>query len=97
MQYHYVYMMASTRNGTLYTGKTNDLIGRINQHKTKSDPACFTAQYNVINLVYFEQCEDHWTAAAYEKKLKKWRRDWKIALIEKDNPQWQDLYDDICK
>jgi putative endonuclease len=94
---HYVYMMASQRNGTIYTGKTNDLIKRVSQHKAKFFPECFTARYNVLMLVYYEHYPDHWSAAAREKKLKKWQRAWKIALIEEQNPQWRDLYSDICQ
>ena len=91
----YVYCMASRRNGTLYLGVTNDLARRVCQHKTKALPG-FTAQYDVSQLVWYECYDDPVNAIAREKELKKWRRAWKLELIEKMNPQWIDLYDGIC-
>jgi putative endonuclease len=90
----YVYLMASRRNGTLYLGVTNDLVRRVYQHKTKAIPG-FTSRYGVDRLVWFESYDDPTTAITREKELKKWRRAWKIRLIEESNPNWRDLYDDI--
>ena len=95
MKRPYVYIMASRRNGTLYLGVTNDLARRVCQHKTKALPG-FTAQYDVSQLVWYECYDDPVNAIAREKELKKWRRAWKLELIEKMNPQWIDLYDGIC-
>jgi putative endonuclease len=91
----YVYCMASSRNGTLYLGVTNDLVRRVYQHKTKALPG-FTSQYGVNQLVWYECYDDPVNAIAREKELKKWRRAWKLELVEKMNPQWIDLYDGIC-
>ena len=81
----YVYLLASRRNGTLYLGVTNDLIRRVYQHKTKATPG-FTSRYGVDQLVWFEVYDDATTAITREKEIKKWRRAWKIQLIEKANP-----------
>ena len=86
-----VYMLASGRHGTLYVGVTNDLARRIHEHKTKVIKG-FTAQYDVTRLVWYETYEQITEAIAREKELKKWRRDWKIRLIEKMNPEREDLY-----
>ena len=91
---YYVYMMASRKNGTLYIGVTNDLIRRVYEHK-QNVIAGFTQKYHVKRLVYFEETDDVSSAIQREKNLKHWPRAWKIALIEKDNPQWNDLYDVI--
>jgi putative endonuclease len=91
MDTYYVYILANKRYGTLYVGFTNDLIGRTYQHREGLVEG-FTKIYGVKLLVYFETYSDPLTAIAREKKLKRWRRDWKIALIERDNPYWQDLY-----
>jgi putative endonuclease len=88
---YYVYLLASDRNGTLYLGVTNDIIRRVYEHKSKV-VAGFTKRYAVDRLVWFEIYEDPSTAIAREKELKKWRRTWKIRLIEEQNPQWFDLY-----
>ena len=90
-RYYYVYILASKRKGTLYIGVTNDLIRRIHQHKNNL-VAGFTSKYHVHQLVYFEQTADIHSAIAREKQLKKWNRSWKLTLIEKQNPDWQDLY-----
>jgi putative endonuclease len=89
-----IYILASKRNGTLYIGVTSDLIKRIYQHQN-SEIDGFTKKYNVKTLVYFEQSEDMITAIAREKQLKKWNRSWKINLIEKSNPNWRDLYNEL--
>lgn len=96
MKNYYVYILASKRNGTLYIGVTSDLIRRIQQHKTKIIKG-FTAKYEIGRLVYYEQTEDVYGAIAREKQLKKWRRQWKINLIEKNNPNWKDLYFEIIQ
>ena len=90
-----VYILASRQNGTLYIGSTNDLVRRIYEHRMGSVPG-FTRTYAVKHLVYFEFFD--WLAAAIqrEKRLKKWKRLWKIGLIEKDNPSWNALYEGIA-
>ena len=86
----YVYILASRRNGTLYVGVTNDLARRIGEHKAKLVPG-FTRQYDVHLLVYFEAYDSILQARAREHAMKRWRRAWKIKLIEDLNPDWQDL------
>jgi len=90
---YYVYILASKRNGTLYTGITSNLIRRVWEHKEKIIEG-FTKKYSVENLVYFEQYQDHENAIKREKRLKKYPRKWKLNLIEKANPQWKDLYEE---
>jgi len=85
-------MLASKKNGTLYIGVTSDLMKRVWEHKNDLVEG-FTKEYGVHRLVYFEMLEDMESAIQREKQLKKWNRDWKIELIEKDNPEWTDLYD----
>jgi putative endonuclease len=92
---YYVYLLASQRNGTLYVGVTRDLVRRVYQHKTKSTPG-FTSRYVVQRLVWFETYDDPANAIAREKEIKKWRRAWKMRLIEETNPMWRDLYDEIA-
>ncbi len=94
MRNYYVYILASQRNGTLYIGVTNDLIKRVWQHKNKVADG-FTKKYGVDKLVYFETTESIESAITREKQLKKWNRSWKLQLIEKDNPDWNDLYDNL--
>ncbi len=91
---YFVYMLASKRNGTLYTGVTSDLANRTWQHKSDSI-AGFTKRYGVHRLVWFEEYADIYEAIAREKQLKGWNRAWKIRLLEKQNPEWRDLYGDI--
>jgi putative endonuclease len=86
----FVYILASKRNGTLYVGVTNDLARRISEHKAKLVPG-FTRKYDVNRLVYFEAFDSVLQARAREHVLKRWRRAWKIALIEKLNVDWRDL------
>ena len=93
---YYVYLLASRKHGTLYLGVTNDLVRRVHEHREKLLPG-FTARYAVSRLVWFETYDDPATAIAREKEIKKWRRDWKIVLIERDNPDWLDLYDVIIR
>ncbi len=90
----YVYILSSKRNGTLYAGVTSSLAQRVWQHKTNA-VAGFTARYSVHRLVYFEEHADADSAIQREKQIKKWRRAWKINLIEERNPTWRDLYDEI--
>ncbi|MBR1206280.1 MULTISPECIES: GIY-YIG nuclease family protein [unclassified Bradyrhizobium] len=92
---YYVYILASRIGGTLYIGVTNDLIRRVGEHKLKLVQS-FTEKYDVVKLVYFEQFDDPENAIKREKRLKKWPRAWKISLIEKDNPDWIDLYAEIA-
>ena len=94
MRQYYVYILASRRNGTLYIGVTNDLVRRWREHKEEIVNG-FTKKYNVKILVYFEDTDDVGVAIQREKNLKKWKRSWKLKLIEDVNPQWRDLYDDI--
>ena len=89
----FVYMLASTRNGTLYIGLTNDLVRRVYEHKNKVHQG-FTKRYNVQMLIYNEVFEDIEAAIAREKQLKKWNRQWKLRLIEEYNPKWKDLYNE---
>ena len=91
---YYVYMLAAKKNGTLYVGVTNDLVRRVWEHRNDAAEG-FTRRYIVKTLVYFETFEGPEAAITREKKLKRWRRDWKVALIERDNPHWRDLYEDI--
>ena len=90
---YFVYILASKKNGTLYIGLTNNLETRIKQHKSKLIDG-FTKKYNVTNLVYFEIFKDINEAIKREKQLKKWKREWKIKLIEEKNINWSDLSKD---
>lgn len=89
---YYVYILASRRNGTLYVGVTNNLAKRVWQHR-EGAAASFTKRYGVTLLVYFERYEQVIDAISREKKLKRWRRAWKLALIEQMNPTWRDFYE----
>ena len=91
---YYVYLLASKKHGTLYLGVTNDIGRRVYEHREKMIKG-FTSRYGVDKLVWFEIYDDVITAIAREKELKKWRRDWKIRLIEEKNPEWVDLYPGI--
>jgi putative endonuclease len=93
---YYVYILASRRDGATYVGMTNDLVRRVFEHRQKAVPG-FTSKYNIARLVWFEIYEDPVSAISREKELKKWKRAWKIQLIEAENPQWLDLYESICK
>ena len=94
MKSYFVYILASQRNGTLYIGVTNDLVKRVYQHKNDLANG-FTKKYNIHSLVYFKQYNDIESAIIREKQLKKWNRRWKLELIERENPQWKDLYKSI--
>jgi putative endonuclease len=91
----YVYILTNKRNGTLYVGVTNSLLRRTFQHKTKQDKDGFTAKYSISRLIYFENYQYINDAIEREKELKKWERQWKIELIEKENPTWRDLFPDM--
>ena len=91
---YYVYIMASKRNGTLYIGVTNDLIRRVYEHKNNLVEG-FTNKFRVHKFVYWEQSENVDSALQREKPLKKWNRQWKLALIEEHNANWQDLYEQL--
>lgn len=92
--YSYVYILASGKNGTLYIGVTEDLKKRVWEHKHDLAKG-FTEKYGVYMLVYYEQFEDIKQAILREKQMKKWKRYWKIKLINKMNPEWKDLYSSI--
>jgi len=91
---YYVYILASKRNGTIYTGVTNDLLRRVYEHKNDLVEG-FTRRYGVHRLVYYEKCDNAEAAIQREKRLKFWHRKWKIRMIEERNPEWEDLYDEI--
>jgi putative endonuclease len=91
----YTYIMASQRNGTLYTGMTDGLAARVSQHKQKLRGDGFTARYGVDLLVWYEVHDTREGAFRRERQIKKWNRAWKLELIEKSNPDWRDLYETI--
>ena len=84
-----IYILASRRHGTIYIGMTSDIMARVWQHRARTKRG-FTSRYRVMRLVHFEMAETMTTAIAREKQLKAWKRDWKIALIERENPTWTD-------
>ena len=86
-----VYILASDQNGTLYVGVTSDLIKRVWEHKNDLVPG-FTKRYNVHKLVWYEVHDSMESAIAREKAIKEWKRRWKLELIERENPEWKDLY-----
>jgi putative endonuclease len=94
MKNYFVYMMASHRNGTLYIGVTNDIVRRVYEHKNNLIKG-FTEKYKVHHLVYVEETDDVGAALLREKQLKKWKRSWKLRLIESINPEWKDLYEGL--
>ena len=94
MRGYYVYILASKRNGTLYVGMTEDIAKRIIRHKGRQANE-FTAKYDVLKLVYYEKHKSLEEAVKREKQLKKWRRQWKMVLIEKQNHKWQDLSSEV--
>ena len=93
-RYYYVYILTNSKNTVLYTGVTNNLLRRVSEHKTMFLQG-FTQQYSVTKLVYFEEHEYVEDAIAREKQIKKWKRAWKIRLIEEMNPYWRDLYPEV--
>jgi putative endonuclease len=92
---YYVDIIASRKDGAIYIGVTNNIVRRIYEHRTKTVPG-FTSRYNITRLVWFEIYDDPISAISREKELKKWKRSWMVQLIEKDNPEWNDLYESIC-
>lgn len=94
MKQFYVYLLANKRNGTLYTGVTSNLVQRVWQHKQNIVKG-FTKKYDVKLLVYYEAYDSAEAAITREKRIKKWRRAWKLKLIENKNPLWKDLYEEI--
>ena len=93
-KHYYVYILASTKNGTLYVGTTSNLVKRVYEHKNNLGSR-FTQTYSVHNLVYYETTDDVMSAITREKQFKKWKRNWKINLIQKQNPEWRDLYPEL--
>ncbi|WNC70086.1 GIY-YIG nuclease family protein [Thalassotalea nanhaiensis] len=85
-----VYILTNKKHGTIYIGATRDLARRIDQHHLQATD-CFTSKYNLRTLVYYQLCDHFYEALTREKQLKNWRRQWKINLIEEDNPDWLDL------
>jgi putative endonuclease len=92
----YVYLLASRKQGTLYLGVTKDLVRRTYQHRAKVLPG-FSSRYDIRRLVWFEIYDDPTSPITREKEIKKWRRAWKIDLIERDKPEWRDLYPEIIR
>ncbi len=92
---YFVYNLASRRNGTLYVGSTNDLVRRVFEHRTKAVPG-FTSRYNVTRLVHYQQLGELSAAIQRERNIKHWSRAWKIALVERENPDWRDLFEEIA-
>jgi putative endonuclease len=90
----FVYILASKPNGTLYVGMTDDLTKRIWRHRNEGFPG-FTKRYGVKTLVWFETHDSRGSAFVRERRLKKWERAWKLALIERENPRWRDLWPEI--
>jgi putative endonuclease len=93
---YYVYILASRKDGAIYVGVTNDIVRRVYEHRINAVPG-FTSKYNITQLVWFEIYDDPTNAITREKELKKWKRAWKVNLIEEQNPEWKDLYESICK
>ena len=91
MRFGFVYIMASGKRCTIYTGVTSDIAARVAEHKSRANPKSFTARYGCNRLVYLERFGLITDAIAREKQLKRWKRQWKIELIETDNPDWADL------
>ena len=89
-----VYLLASKRNGTLYVGVISDLVQRVWQHKNDLVEG-FSKRYGVHTLVWYEECGTMEAAISREKAIKEWKRAWKIRLIEKQNPEWNDIYDEF--
>ena len=93
--FYYVYILANKSNSTIYTGVTNDLIRRVDEHRRHVIPDSFTARYNVDKLVSFEQTNDVGAAIQREKQIKSWNRARKNQLIESTNPEWRDLWEEV--
>jgi putative endonuclease len=91
----YIYLLTNHYNAVFYTGATNNLGRRIQEHKNGKYPTAFTKKYQAFKLVYFEQFVDVKDAFAKEKRVKRWRREWKEALVNGMNPDWEDLFLDL--
>jgi putative endonuclease len=91
-KYYYIYILINRHNTALYIGVTSSLEKRLSQHALKINKGCFTSKYSINKLVYFEVYGNIFQALQREKRLKKWSRQWKIELIEKNNPEWRDLF-----
>ncbi len=94
-KYYFVYILASKRNGTLYVGMTNDLKRRGREHKSRKALNFFTSRYKIEKLVYYEKCNNKKSAIKKEKQMKKWKRKWKLRIIEEFNLEWKDLYNNF--
>ena len=92
MRRGYVYLFASYKRGTIYTGMTSDLPSRLHDHQMKIDPKCFTAVHNATRLVWFDDFDLIVDAIQREKTMKGWSRQWKINTIERTNPEWLPLH-----
>jgi len=95
LEKYYVYIITNKSNKVLYIGMTKDLKRRIYQHRNKVHPTTFSVKYNLNKLIYFEVFDTKTEASVREKQMKKWNRNWKIELIEKDNSNWIDLYENL--
>ena len=89
---YYVYIMSNEPYGTLYVGMTNDLIGRVWEHRSKAVKG-FTQHFGLDRLVWYEVHEDPYEAITREKRIKNWNRDWKVNLVQRVNPHWDDLFE----
>jgi len=96
MKQYYLYILASKRNGTLYVGVTNDLLRRVWEHKHDLVEG-FTKRYGIHRLVWYQAADTPTAAIVREKQVKKWKRAWKLRLIEEANPDWKDLYEEVAQ
>lgn len=87
----FVYILTIKRNGTLYVGVTRDIAARLEEHRSNANPRSFVSQYGLYTLVWYERHELLVDAIAREKRIKRWKRDWKLSLIEEQNPQWRNI------
>ncbi len=94
MKQFYVYILSNKRNGTLYVGVTSDLLKRVYEHKSDLVDG-FSKKYGIHNLVWYEQHKTAESAISREKQIKKWNRKWKLELIDRNNPFWEDLYQEL--
>jgi putative endonuclease len=92
----FVYILSNRPNGTLYVGVTRELVRRVGEHRCGAEPG-FTRRYGIKRSVYFEVYDDIRSAIQRERNLKHWPRAWKVRLIHADNPEWRDLFEDICR
>ncbi|HBG27543.1 MAG TPA: GIY-YIG nuclease [Phycisphaerales bacterium] len=94
MEQHFVYITANRKGGDIYVGSTDNLIRRMSEHRSKSNDN-YTRNTGIHILVYFEEHKYPGDTITRERQIKKWKREWKINLIEKSNPEWEDLYTDL--